>query len=148
VAVAGIPPFDPPSSPLRIRSADGAIRVRLRHSFAPLALLLQCVTRVKGSGGSDALLTRAGAGKPLTPRGARSVKRVRFRKEVSAVQYKITRVYVVEAESSIAALELLKRVANPLKHLVYETIRPLIEPAPRSSWGSILKRQLFGSKLS
>ncbi len=63
------------------------------------------------------------------------------------MQYKITRVYVVEAESAIAALELLKRVADPLKQLVYETIRPLIEPtASNSSWGSILKRQLFGSK--
>jgi len=43
------------------------------------------------------------------------------------MQYKITRIYIIDAASPVEALELLKRVGDPLKHLVFETVRPLVK---------------------
>jgi len=90
---SGLSSLDPPSALLPSCSASRRGFGVASPRFAPLALPSQCVTRVKGGCGSDALPARAGAGRPLTPRGIGDAKRVTLQKggEVSCHDSELSR---------------------------------------------------------
>jgi len=58
--------------------------------------------------------------------------------------YKVTKIFVVEAQDKQQALSLLKNEQDALKYLEYVSIKDLTMVS--KGWGKAIKDQLLGSK--